>query len=322
MDKEKQKIIIDTYGGLTHGENFELVRLFVSSRANEADKSLHENMFKNHLSKITNPDYREEFIKYYKESQNAGGLFGKSQEAVLMKSLTNLYKLHYAEGTDIKFAERIVQENGFKIIIQIEAKNLLSGTRSYSTEVAAKEAGKLRDTINGLGKLNSELKIDNREKTLQLEKTTRSLSNLVDNLRGLFGLKPESIEKMTSKGFKEANGIGSDEIGKLKVIDRFSIEKVLGDDNYPAGVQEKEIKSYDLLAYKENKYLLKEQVSYYDLDGRSSRDIPKIYQVSKEDIKILSKELSAERGKVLMDRLESFKSLPDPLKGKIQGFGM
>lgn len=320
----KDKITIDAYGTLTHMENFEIVRLFVAERANQPDKNAHEPMFRNHLSKVTDPQYREEFLKYYKASLNAGGLFGKSQRAILEKTLTNLYKLHYTHNTKSKeFADRIVEEKGFKIVINNEARNLLSGSRSYSTEAAAQEAATLRETIQALGKENQFLEKDNKEKGIELEKTNRSLANLMDNVRGLFGIGKENVEKMADKSFKEFTGMSIEEVGKLKIIDRFSVEKFLGDDNYPAGAGEREFKSYDLHQYKGDKFLLKEQVSFYDLDGRSDRQVPKLYLVDRNELKQFTAELRPEREKEVFARIEqSQQSAKQEGKSKSTGIGM
>ncbi len=195
MDKTQEEIYKTGYTGLTATEDFQTVRNFVVARSN-AEKDIHDKLFKEYEGKVSNPEFKKVFQEYYAES-NKGGIFGKSDQKVLEKHLKELYILNHNHFVkDRSFAERLVGEKGHQIHISLEAENLLKGGATYSTELAAKEAKTLRERLQQQHQELIATKKENKDLSLKVTQLNQALTNLVGNLKSMLGIGEEKINEM------------------------------------------------------------------------------------------------------------------------------
>ena len=205
MDKQQEDIYRTGYTGLTATEDFQTIRNFVVARSN-ADKEIHDKLFKEYEQKVSNPEFKKVFQDYYKESTKTG-IF-KSEQSVLEKHLKELYTLNHNHFVkDRKFAERLVGEKGHQIHISLEAENLLKGGASYSTELAAKEAKSLRETLQQQHKELVESRKENKDLSVKLDKVNKALTNLVGNLKSMMGIGEEKINEMMQTPPKQEQAV-------------------------------------------------------------------------------------------------------------------
>lgn len=198
------------YSGQTLTEDFQKIRDFIIVRGN-SEKNIHDRLFKEYHNQIFNPDFKDIFQKYYDASKSPG-LF-KGQQAVLEKHLKDLHLVNQTILIkDKAFAERLVNEKGYAIHITLEAQELLKGGANYSTEVAAKEAAKLRESLQAQYKEITELKKTNLDLSQTLNKVNMALTNLVGNLKAKLGFTDEKInDLMNTKVLDVEVGIGKAE---------------------------------------------------------------------------------------------------------------
>ena len=182
------------YSGQTLTEDFQSIRNFIITRGN-SEKNIHDSLFKEYQDKVSNPEFKEIFEKYFKESKSPGIL--SSQQKVLEKYLKDLHLVNQTILVkDKNFAERLVNEKGYQIHINLEADQLLKGSANYSTEVAAKEAGKLRQSLLNQYNEITQLRKDKLDLGQKLDKVNQALTNLVGNLKAVFGFDEQKINDL------------------------------------------------------------------------------------------------------------------------------
>lgn len=188
--------------GRTYTENLEAFRQFIVDKVNSS-KEDHERLFNECIAQMGNEAMRNEVSRYYQDSKKGG--FFRNEEKLLVDALITLYKINYSAITGEEFANRLTSDPNFKkYVASIEAKNLLSGTKIYSTEVAAKEAKQLSEVIEHQ---RSEIKVLKADKNIiseKLEAVNRRLNNLVANLKAKLGLADDKINELMQEPEQKA----------------------------------------------------------------------------------------------------------------------
>ncbi len=243
----------------SYTENVQFFRDFIVQRAMEPDKRDHERLFENSFNQVTNPDMQRIMNKYHNDSSNAGVFTNK--ENLLTKTMIELYRVNYIPFTGEAFADKLTSDPKFKDWVKDEAKNLLSGTTIYSTQVASMELKGLRGSLAIQHGEIQELNTKNERLAGSVATLTNKLSNLVSNLKNVLGLSGQAIDAYTEKEYHKMLQ-ENERQNKFEMIGSYTIVPT-DQGNYPAGVGE----SDELYLYKvaDNTYTLKNISN--DLDG-------------------------------------------------------